>query len=188
MPNIGEMLYVVIICHWILFNQSIILIPKKSTYFISINHSFISISKLLSQFITSYCWHKSYCIIAYWFFCLLEFIKAMYLYRKSSKNLSLKKRFKVATLRNLRSFSPSTFFDGNKPIEEFSSNPSNKEEIDCDTFQDQDTSSSLKDRYASKIDQLFDTEETSKPSKSTQSGRARRRNSITKYSLSEERM
>ena len=99
----------------------------------------------------------------------------MYLFRKSSKNLSLKKRFKVATLRNLRSFSPSTFFDGDKPIEEFSNNPSAKEEIDCDTFQDQDTSSSLKDRYASKIDQLFGTEETSKLSKSTQSGRVSRR-------------
>jgi len=83
-----------------------------------------------------------------------------------------------------------------KPIQEFSNNPSTKEEIDNDSFQDQDTSSSLKERYAdlmtvanpSKIDQLSDTEEHSKSSNSTRSGRARRRNSITKYSFNEERM
>ena len=115
----------------------------------------------------------------------------MYFFGKSSKSPSLKNRFKVPKLRNL-----SCCCMPKQPIEECSNNSSTKEEIDYDTFQDHDTSSSLKNRYAdlsnvsipTNIDQLSDIEQHSKSSNSTQSGRARRRNSITKYSFSEERM
>jgi len=120
----------------------------------------------------------------------------MYFFRKSSKSLSLEKRFKVPALRNSSYSCRPKVFNLKKLIDEFSTNPSTKEIIDNDSFQHQDTSSSLKERYAdlmtvanpSKIDQLSDTEEHFKSSNSTQSGRARRRNSITKYSFSEERM